>query len=119
MDLLGPQTDILNRLLSAAALRSRVLASNVANQNTPGYRRREVEFEARLAEELKRSSPHLAELRPEVKIDLETPARSDGNSVDMESEVSAARENRLLFELYADILQGRTRVVELAIREGR
>ena len=36
---------LLLRLMSAATLRARVLASNLANQNTPGFKRQEVRFE--------------------------------------------------------------------------
>ena len=57
----GPALErlLFDRLLTAAALRSRVIAANVANQNTPDYRRRDVSFEERLVAELQRAKPML------------------------------------------------------------
>ena len=43
--------DVLSRVLDTAALRHRVIAQNVANVNTPGYRRLEVTFEDELAKD--------------------------------------------------------------------
>lgn len=113
--------DLVLRLMSAATLRARVIAGNVANQNTPGYQRREVAFEEALSRELDRGSKpgRLAELRPLVRVDPEAQARADGNTVDMEAEVSASRENRLLFELYGAILRGQRRLTEIAVRSDR
>ena len=44
-------TDYLQAALKGASLRQAVIANNIANLNTPGYRRRAVAFEKSLAEE--------------------------------------------------------------------
>ena len=119
MKLDSPQSTLLLRLMSAASLRADVLATNLVNQNTPGFRRREVKFEEKLVRELDRSRPELERVQPEVVEDRDAPDGASGNSVNMVKEVSAMRENRLLYELYANILQGRTRLLELAIRDDR
>lgn len=119
MDFRGPAGAQLSKLMSATWMRSRVLAGNVANQNTPGYVRRDVRFEEALLEELGRPRPDVDDLMPEVVEDHDAPLKADGNSVDMEAEVTAARENRLMYELYAAISQGRSNLVKMAIREGR
>lgn len=118
-------TDLLQRLLSAAELRSRVISSNLANQSTPGYTRREVSFEALLRESMSDSSrpgdllETLAGLEPEVRLDESTPARPDGNNVTLELEMNALRENRLLYETYAAMLRGRFQLLEAAVTESR
>lgn len=121
MDLASPNKELLIRMMSASTLRARVLASNVANQNTPGYLRREVDFEASLAKQMARAggSSDFKDVQPKVTVDTTSPRRADGNNVDMEAEVSAGRENRLLFELYAAILRGQSRLTEIAIRSER
>lgn len=119
MDLSGENNDLLLRLMSAASLRARVLAANVANQNTPGYKRQLVRFEDALLRELERPQPQPERVAPRVVEDEEGKPDASGNTVDMEREVSAMRENRLLYELFANILAGRTRIVQLAVREGR
>ena len=121
MDISPANSDLLMRLMSASTLRSKVISGNVVNQNVPGYKRREVDFEESLAKQLQRgrSLDDLERLRPEVAIDKEAVARADGNSVDMEAEITASRENRLLFELYASIMRGQSRLTEIAIRSER
>lgn len=118
MDIGGEQSKLLLKLMSASALRGRVLASNIANQNTPGYQRQVVRFEELLSESLaKRQDPLLVE--PRVEHDALTPAGPDGNNVNLETEVSAARENQLLFDLYAQIFQSRMSLIQSAIDSSR
>lgn len=121
MDVSPANADLLLRLMGASILRSKVIAGNAVNQNTPGYERRDVDFEESLAKELKRgrSISDLKDIRPEVSVDLDAKPRADGNSVDMETEVTASRENRLLFELYSSIMRGQTRLTEIALRSER
>lgn len=110
--------DLLLRLLSATELRSRVISANIANQNTPAYKRREVRFEDSLREALLGGSD-VGGLHPEVVQDTATPARPDGNNVSLELELNALRENRILFETYAAILEGRSNLRRIAVTEGR
>jgi flagellar basal-body rod protein FlgB len=112
-------TDALLRLMSAAALRGRVLANNVANQNTPGYHRQVVRFEQEFLAEMGRHHPDLARVSPRVEEDADATTRPDGNTVSLEEELSASRENRLLYEMYAAILQGRMDMLRSAINGAR
>ncbi len=121
MDIGPANKDLLLNLLSASALRARVIAGNLANQSTPGYERREVRFEESLAKMLNNGTTGeaLTDLRPEVSVDKDAEADAIGNTVDLESEVTASRENRLLYELYASILRGQHRLTEIAVRSER
>ena len=116
-----PSSRLLGALLDAAALRARVLAGNIANQNTPGYTRQVVRFEEllRSAVERGRGSDELARIQPSVEKDTQTPSRADGNTVELELELSAARENRLLYEMYTAIRSSRTELIRSAIESGR
>ena len=105
MDVTGQQTGLLLRLMESTTLRSRVIANNVANQNTPGYTRQTVRFEERLRTALT-DGGDLEDIAPEVVDDHLTPARPDGNNVTLEVEMNAMRENRLLYETYTSILAG-------------
>ena len=111
--------DLLMRLMSASTQRARVIASNVANENTPGYRRQVLRFEDLLREELDASTPDLARVAPRSETDSVTPARPDGNNVDLELELGADRQNRLLYESYAAILQAHFALLGTAIESGR
>jgi flagellar basal-body rod protein FlgB len=109
---------ILSRLLSASAMRDRVLAENIANQNVPGYQRRVVSFEDTLRARVLAGRDH-ADVEPVLSIDTVTPAGPDGNNVSLELETNAMRENRLAYELYATILQSRMSLAMSAVAEGR
>ena len=110
-------TDLLQRLLAATELRARVISSNIANQSTPGYTRRVVDFEDQLRKALETSNPQIDAFEPEVRLDVDSPARPDGNNVTLELELNAMRENRMLYETYAAVLQGHFRLLEAAITQ--
>jgi len=65
--------------LDATELRSRTIANNIANINTPNYKRRYVSFEESLKNEINNA-------KIEVKVDEDSIVREDGNNVDLESE---------------------------------
>lgn len=113
--------DLLMRLMSAATKRRDVIANNIASQNLPGYRRRDVEFEAILADAMRKgeSQARLSEIRAEIVTDFETETRADGNNVSAEEEASRLRENKIQFDLYTAILRGRTSLISQAITMDR
>jgi len=65
--------------LDATELRSRTIANNIANINTPNYKRRYVTFEDSLKNEISNA-------KIEVKVDKDSIVREDGNNVDLENE---------------------------------
>ncbi len=84
-----------------ASTRHRVIAENVANADTPGYRAREVKgfaeyinepFKARatLPGHVSRSGFQTAAQRPEIFIDKSSQASGNGNSVSIEAEIVKA-----------------------------
>lgn len=120
MDIGNTKIELLARLMNTSALRGRVIAGNIANQNTPGFKRREVQFESELRAALQAGNERqAARVQPEVTTDEVTPAKPDGNNVNMELEMNAMRENRLTYETYATILETNLSLIDAAIREGR
>jgi len=119
MDIGSDRTQLLVKLMSATALRDRWISSNIANQSVPGYKRRDVQFEELLHQKIERRESDLLSVKPEITIDITTPANVDGNNVNLELETTRARENRLMFELYAAIFQNRMEMVQAAITQSR
>lgn len=72
--------DLVKMGLDATNLRSKVIAHNIANANTKGYKSKYVTFEETLSETAK------GEPKIEVKESGNTSMRYDGNNVDLESE---------------------------------
>ncbi len=111
---------LARKLLDAAALRSEAIASNVANAETPGYRRLDVA--ADFAEQLKARSRtgELAggtdSLRPTLIPDpFARSVRPDGNSVDIEHELLAMNKNSVEYEFLSDVVTGNIKQLKMAI----
>lgn len=118
----------LERALDAAALRHQVVANNVANANTPGFKRGRVDFEASLQEALRRVDEAgrppggellVAAVRPTVERETGTAQRNDGNNVDIESEMALLAQNALWYQALARQLSLRIGLLRLAASEGR
>jgi flagellar basal-body rod protein FlgB len=119
MNSVGDSSEMLLRLMSASSLRARVLSENIANQNVPGYKRQVVRFEELLAEQLSHGARSLDEVVPKIEVDEASPASPDGNNVSLEVESNAMRENALLYQTYAAILQTKNEMLRASIVEGR
>lgn len=104
------RTDLLTQSMSAAALRHRIIANNLANVNTPGYKALAVSFEDELAKHL--AQP--AGVKP-VVVESDGPERVDGNNVDLDAELNAMTKNSLLYQAAAQILTSRVGSLRSAI----
>lgn len=81
---------LIKTSLDAADLRSKTIANNIANINTPGYKRKYVTFEETLDNTINKG-------KIEVKEDKSTSMRTDGNNVDLENEKVNQAANTLMY----------------------
>ncbi|NLZ93272.1 MAG: flagellar basal body rod protein FlgB [Firmicutes bacterium] len=131
--LLTDKTNLVLQLaLNAAAERQRVTAHNVANINTPGYKRQVVLFEEKLKQALQ-NLPQLPLTRTherhmdgvpdfsghQVITDESTSMRTDGNNVDIEREMVLLSMNQLNFNAVTQVLNNRYSILRHVIQEGR
>jgi len=99
------QTTILSKVMDLAAARHAVLANNLANVNTPGFRRRDLEFKEALTKAVENHDVReIRQLEPEVVDDETQPVRPDGNNVSSHTEMTAMTQNELLFQVSARFL---------------
>jgi len=110
---LDPQFELLGRLINATDLRQRVISNNLANVNTPNYRRMDVDFETQLAQELSGRSHTAAS--PEVVQTTGLTARADGNNVDVDKEIGQLNKNAMLQQTYIQLLGTHLEQMRLAI----
>lgn len=111
------QFDLLQQLLDATAVRHRVVAQNVANAQTPGYRRLEVDFEEEFSKQLQGRGGFQAasQLEPTVR-ESDTPSsRPDGNNVDIDKEMGLLSKNALLYQTYAQVIASKLAMMRSAI----
>ena len=133
MDLFAsPAILLYKKELDAAALRQRVIANNIANVNTPRFKKSTVVFESLLKEALGRepagllvsqpghlgAAPPLAEVTPAVQKVETTFMRTDGNNVDIDEEMVNLAANGLLYQAAARQLGDRYSLLSYVITGG-
>jgi flagellar basal-body rod protein FlgB len=103
VDILGPSQGILEAALQLRSTRAELLASNVANADTPGYRAVDLDFDGALQSAIAKDAGKAA--LPTKNIALEN-LRYDQNDVDGSQELAKAYDNSLgyvaLLKLYGD-----------------
>ena len=101
--------NVLNRAADAAWQRNEAISNNIANVDTPGYKRQDVAFESVLQQALgnnlyqsmddKVANVNLSRLRGRAYVDYANYSyRLDGNNVDIENENVMLAENQLKYQ---------------------
>jgi len=105
MSLIPPQMNHLNQLMNAAQLRHGVISQNLANVNTPGYQRLDVQFEELLAAHLKSGESIPGSVpQPQVVPEEGLNNRFDGNNVDIDREISQLNRNAMMYQTYSQLM---------------
>jgi len=127
--------DILQRSMSASLIRQEVIANNIANADTPNFKRSDVAFESELARALASYDPrpfpeavtdkrHIPfyrpkdyrEVKPIVYVDYTTTYRNDGNNVDIEKEMVDAKENALRYTAMAQRVSDNFKLLSIVMK---
>ncbi len=113
---------LLSGALDGLASRQSAISSNIANAETPGYERRDVAFEQQLRSAVDRGEARLAGAQPghvtlagssrsRLLDDPQTAsilsARNDGNTVDVEREMTDLAETTIRYYAVADVLKSK------------
>jgi flagellar basal-body rod protein FlgB len=108
--------DIIGAGIKAEDLRQKAISSNVANLQTPGYRRVDVSFQELLSKALNSSnSSDLSEVDAQLYQPQGTKVNSNGNDVSLEMEVGEMVKNSLRYKAYVRLLQKKYQQIDLAI----
>jgi flagellar basal-body rod protein FlgB len=105
----------LERALTGASLRQEAIASNIANVNTPGYRRQDVDFQSALQAAWDQGKDGVERVQPSVGTDPSSAIRQDGSSVDIDVEAGAQAKNGLQYEAVAQVIKTRIAILRSAI----
>ena len=108
---------VLQRGLEGASLRQQVLTNNLANANTAGFKRSDVDFESSLNAALSSSDPtHAAEdVSFEPQTDTTSAMTPDGNNVDVDQELSSLTENSVQYQALAAVERSRLQMLQTAM----
>lgn len=105
----------LRAALDGLALRQRVVANNVANLDTPGFRAEVVDFETSLRSALADGSLTDGTAPAATTSLANTPVGPNGNNVDLQSETMTAMQASLRYQLMTRAVSDRFALVRTAI----
>lgn len=126
--------DIQKIALDGAWQRNEAIANNMANVNTPGYKRQDVEFESILQSFLDKGHTALAttndrhfNVNGQLATDqtgrfsqaTATSFRQDNNNVDLDTEMAEMTKNSLYYNAVTNQVSGHFRRLKMAVKEGR
>ncbi|HZQ24499.1 MAG TPA: flagellar basal body protein [Terriglobales bacterium] len=111
-----PLLNALGRFLSLSVSRHEVIAANMANVDTPGYKTRDIDFR-RVLDQATGGDEGLP-YQPAARKILGLIERPDGNNVSLERESLAMSQNQLLFDVGVQVLKTEFRRLASAIKEG-
>jgi flagellar basal-body rod protein FlgB len=102
----------LGNYMTYLSQRQGVIASNIANADTPGYQTRDVQMPADFSFAMRDAGSVVVET-PDL------PSHNDGNNVSIDREARLLSENTMKFNLAAQLVRGELKSVRSAIEEGR
>lgn len=104
----------LEKYMDVLAARQKVVASNIANVDTPGYKTQDVDFQTEFenlvnGESTTVQSQEVTGLR----------VKNDGNSVNLDREARLLSENSIRFSIASNLMKTQLRTMKNAIHEGQ
>jgi len=127
--------NIREKSLDAAWTRNAVIAQNIANVDTPGYKRKTVKFEEYLdnvlhkdsfqgnitdRRHIKIGSRDVNDVKLHIKEEYDNlSTRLDGNNVDIETEMASLAKNEIRYNTLIQSISGGFARLKSVIREGR
>lgn len=127
-------TDALGASLNLRLLRQDVVSSNIANAETPNYKAKKVDFEEALSRAIDHeglgkmhvsSQEHflmgqgaISRARADVYDNPDINVTNDGNTVDMEKELSDLAENSILYKAALQLINKKLGAMKYAVSEG-
>ena len=110
--MLDPTTANLTRYMDLLSARQRLVTSNIANADTPGYKTQDIDFQFEFASLVNGQAPQT--IQPDG-----LPEKPDGNNVSMDREARLLAENAIRFNLASTLVRGELKQIRSAIDEGK
>lgn len=93
------------------ATRQKLIASNIANADTPGYKTQDINFQSEFQSAM--NGPASAMEVPGLK------TNNDGNNVSLDREAKLLSENAMRFNIASQLMRGQFTQMKMAIDEGK
>lgn len=101
----------LERYMDLLSARQKLVATNIANADTPGYHTQDIDFQSEFQSAVA-GSTHAVEIDG-------LPIRNDGNNVSLDRESRLLAENALRFNVASSLMRGQIQLMRSAIKEGQ
>lgn len=131
MDVSDKTLKALSTALNFREMRQKLISSNIANANTPGYKSKKLDFEEALARALDvdgQMKMNVNDLRhhnvgnggfnnlePEIYNDPNGVVSENGNTVDVEAEMAKMAENKLMYDSLVQLLNKKMGLMKYVI----
>jgi flagellar basal-body rod protein FlgB len=102
----------LQRYMDLLSARQKLVASNIANADTPGYKAKDIDFQFEYLSLAKGDSPNIVDA-PGLK------TKNDGNNVSIDRESRLLAENAIRFNVASTLLKSQVRLLRTAIQDGK
>ncbi len=106
----SPLAGKLERYMDLLSARQKLVASNIANADTPGYRTQDIDFQSEFQSALS-GAPAAIQAGG-------LPIKNDGNDVSLDREARLLSENALRFSVASNLIHGQIQILKSAIKEG-
>jgi flagellar basal-body rod protein FlgB len=105
-------TASLEQYMDLVSTRQKLVASNIANADTPGYKTQDIDFQSSLQAAFDGCSPKSIEVTG-------LPVKNDGNNVDLDREARLLAENAMRFNVASNLMHTAINQVKEAINGGK
>src|SRR5215469_3894934 len=105
-------TGNLERYMDLLSTRQKLVAANIANADTPGYKTQDIDFQFEFMTLAKGQTPLTVE-------PSDLPEKPDGNNVSVDREARLLAENAIRFNLASTLVRGQLKSIRSAIEEGK
>jgi flagellar basal-body rod protein FlgB len=110
--MLGPIGDRIEQYMNLLSARQKLVASNIANVDTPGYHTKDIDFQFEFLSAMGGESPQVIDV-PGLKM------KNDGNNVSLDREARLLAENDMRFNMASTAMKSQIRILKSAIEEGK
>ena len=99
--------------MDVLATRQKLVASNIANVDTPGYKTKDLDFQSEFNNLLHGTGTATPQEVTGLRV------KNDGNNVDLDREARLLSENSIRFTAATNLMKSQLRMIKSAIHEGQ
>jgi flagellar basal-body rod protein FlgB len=109
----------LQGYLTLVTDRQQMIATNMANIDTPGYRTRDVNFQDAMQQVMNQGDGFDGQVQPEILEQAGLPERPDGNNVNIDREGLQLSQTQLQFQLGEQLVKSQFSTLMIAVKDGQ